>query len=328
MKVGAKATREAVFSVCNDLMMRGQIPSVRDILKITRGSLSTISPLRDEWWKSIVSQYKDGQLITGLPPDVSQHLVNVWNLASGYAKDALQVERLTLESKSLADAARVEAAEARAAAAVNALAEAQAEARRSLRSHSEATDLLRERASEHQGVVTVLTERIATLDAQTLANEEAHSAELRRIETSHSAEVERFDSERKRLMLQLDIQRQDISRLTASNSKSESHASELAARLAEYVARLSALEDELTAARAQAIESTLREQHSQSSLAAALAARDALSAKLLAKESLLVTQAEMMTAQTRSSELVAAAFTELKKLISDSKSNKRSSTAK
>ena len=328
MKSGAKATREAVFAVCNELMMAGKVPTVRDILKATKGSLSTITPLRDEWWKSIVGQFKDGKLISGLPADVSQQLVNVWNLAAGYANDALLSERLALESKSLADAALVLAAQARAERAVEALVDAQAEASRALAAHSEATNLLRERAAEHQGVVAVLTDRIATIDAQSRSIEDAHASELRRIEAAHSAEFERFDSERKRLMIQLDTQRQDITRLSGSNAKHEARADELSARLAEDAARLSSLEDVAVQARSEAAEALRREQGTQSALAALSLERDGLQAQLQAKESLLVTQAEMMTAQTRSSEVVAAAFDELKTLISDSKSSKRSSAAK
>lgn len=285
MKTGAKATREAVFAACTSLAMSGVIPTVRDVLKVTGGSLSTITPLRDEWWASIVSKLREGETVKGVPAAVSELFVGLWKASTAHAQHALDADRAamrrTVEEASQATAAALadaQAANQRAATADAALAAAVA-------AKAQADHLAAQVAAEHQAVVATLSSQ---LDGRT--------AELRAATEGRTADAARWDDERKRLLVQVDGQRQEASRAQALVSKLEPQLAEARTRTAADAVRLEQLERELASAVQEAQRARAAELAAASQAADAITQRESLAAELRTKDALLQSQREALLA--------------------------------
>ena len=200
--------------------MRGSIPTVREILKITHGSLTTIGPLRDEWWQSIAKQYRDGRFIDTLPSDVASQFLSVWQLARAHADADMDLERARLAAKAESDARLIESAVQLAGHDRQALADARDELRQARSSNGESGTNSKERGLGGESVVTALTNQLELLNIQSLVTGQAHAAER-----------QRFEEERTRLIQELDERRRDLTTLRTLNTEYLGRIAELMAEI-------------------------------------------------------------------------------------------------
>lgn len=111
-----KATASSIAAAAERLIAQGKYPSAKEIAAITGGSLSTITPLRDEWWARFCTQYRTGRFLPGMPEAVSDLLRDVWNKASDLAFTQYLNDRSDFEARLEAAAAREATAHAQAQA--------------------------------------------------------------------------------------------------------------------------------------------------------------------------------------------------------------------
>lgn len=308
MKAGTKATREAVFAACEEMMARGQLPALREIVKKTGGSLSTITPHRDAWWLSIVRERSSARGIKGLPDDVSALLVSVWDRATSAAHELLAGFRSEQQARADEFAAKAATAEARAIVAAETASQATADADAARREAARATEMLEQRGAEHAAVVSTLTHQIEGLGNQ--------SADLR---AAHAEEVERWVEERKRLMVQLDAERQEVALAAtgtaAATRKHEKALEEALTRLAQEAARAAALAEANATLRVDLASSQARE-HALGDLRLALEAETRnLREQLASRDALLQSQAQAMSEQSLASRTLATSVEQVRKLM-------------
>ncbi|MBK6616073.1 DNA-binding protein [Ottowia sp.] len=322
MKAGTKATRDAVFAACDEMMALGQLPALREIVKKTGGSLSTITPHRDEWWASIVRERSSAKGIKGLPDDVSALLVSVWERATNAAHELLKGFRIEQLARAEEFAAKAVAAEGRAVLADKTAAQATADADAARREAARVTEMLEQRGAEHAAVVSTLTHQIEVLGTQ--------SADLR---AAHAEEVERWVDERKRLMLQLDAQRQEVAlaatATAAATRKHEKALEEALTRLAQESARAATLAETNATLRVDLASSQARE-HALGDLRGALEAETRnLREQVASRDALLESQAHAMSEQSTASRTLASSVDEVRKLMQPGKrpTRKRESSA-
>jgi hypothetical protein len=301
----ALATRETVFKACDELLLSGQYPSARSVVAITKGSLSTVGPLRDEWWRHLAASYRDTKFLKGVPAEISDFLTGVWTAACNHAAKRFDTQASQMAGE-LADARQAhEQAVQRAAAAEAALVrEKDQSAQLSDRvaqlqaSLGRATAELSEAIEAHRLELSAL----AQSHSDKLASSEAARAELSRV---HAEEIVRREEERRRLMLQVDASRQETIRMSeASLAASAQH--ELAVQAAtQRLDQSSAHNRELTVAlssgRAESASIASQLAASQVHASQLLADRDALATQLQAAQSLIQSQAKVISDQVQAS---------------------------
>lgn len=316
----AKATRESVFKACDQLMASGQYPSARNIVAITRGSLSTIGPLRDEWAREFAAIYRDARFLKGIPRDVSELLTSLWESACSKSDQHHQAEskqlRTTIEQlhSALADAQATSASlEQRLQIADEASASLHA-ANRQLHERI-ASD-----TSAHQTAIQRFEESVRAASAEHAAKIDALQAQASEASARYAQEISQSAEERRRLMLQVDSSRQDLARLASASdsarAKHEAAVETLTARADQQSARADQVTSELADARAKL--ATLQTQLlSAQALAQSNAAhRDALAVQLLAKDNLLDSQSRQLDQQLESNRSLAESVQQLQKLLS------------
>jgi len=316
----AKATRESVFKACDQLMASGQYPSARNIVAITRGSLSTIGPLRDEWAREFASIYRDARFLKGIPPDVSELLTSLWESACSKSDEHHQVESKQLHAaieqlrSALSDAqATSSALEHRLQVADQALSSAQA-ANRQLH------DRISSETSEHQAAVHRFEEAFRAAAAEHASKVTALQAQAAEATTAHAQEIAQAADERRRLMLQLDSARQDLSRMAsesaAARAKHEAAIDGLTTRADLQASRADQAVAELSQTRASI--ATLQAQlRAAESLAQSHAAqRDEVSSQLRAKDELIEAQSRQLGQQLESNRSLVESVDHLRRLLS------------
>lgn len=118
MAVGVPETD--VFAAADTVLARGERPTVERVrLELGRGSPARVGALLDQWWDGLAQRLRGETRLPGLPAEVAQAFVAVWQqatlLADGVAEQALAERRALLEDEQLRVAAVEE--EARRAAA-------------------------------------------------------------------------------------------------------------------------------------------------------------------------------------------------------------------
>ncbi len=301
----ALATRETVFKACDELLLSGQYPSARSVVAITKGSLSTVGPLRDEWWRQLAVSYRDSKFLKGVPPNISDFLTGVWAAACEHASRRFDADAAELKTE-LADA---RAAHDQAAERASGF-EAQ------LAREKEQSSLLAERLARleaahdqlsrlHAGTVDAHRAElvsIAQLHADKIAAAQASAADAAR---SHAEATARHEDERRRLMLQVDSSRQESIRVSeaslAAAAQHEAAAHAASQRLDQMATQNRDLSSALAAARAEASALAAQLAAAQAHAAQVVAERDALVSRVQAAEALLESQAKVISDQVQAS---------------------------
>ena len=301
----ALATRESVFKACDDLLSKGEYPSARSVVARTKGSLSTVGPLRDEWWAQLSNTYRAGKFLEGVPPDISVFLIGVWKAACEHASRCFEAESATFK-QSLEDARLAHEKEvARVFEAESALSRERHQTRH-----------LEDRVAELESSHAILsTQHAASIDAHRLelaALVQTHADKLAAVQASaadtsraHAEEIARYEEERRRLMLQVDVSRQESIRVSeASLSAAAQHQAAIQAsaqRLDQLSTHNHEMSASLAASRVEASSLAAQLAAAQSHAAQLGVERDTLNSRLQAAEALLESQAKTISDQVQAS---------------------------
>jgi chromosome segregation ATPase len=316
----ALATRETVFKACDELLLSGQYPSARSVVAITKGSLSTVGPLRDEWWRQLAASYRDTKFLKGVPAEISEFLTGVWTSACDHAANRFDAQAAQLEAQ-LADARQAhEQAVQRAS---------DAEAALTLEKSQSA--LLSDRVAQLKiGLGQAATQLADTREAHRLElasltrshADKLSAAEAARADASraHAEEIVRRDEERRRLMLQIDASRQETIRVSeASLAAAAQHELAVQAatqRLDQAASQIRELSTTLAAARAESASIASQLAASQVHASQLLADREALATQLQAAQALIQSQAKVISDQVQASREMGETLSGFQALLS------------
>jgi DNA repair exonuclease SbcCD ATPase subunit len=116
-----------VFAAADAVLARGERPTVERVrLELGRGSPARVGGLLDQWWARLAERLSGETRLPGLPGEVAQAFVAVWqqaiHLAQGVAEQALSEQRQVLDAErervaAVEDLARKDAAQYRQQAA-------------------------------------------------------------------------------------------------------------------------------------------------------------------------------------------------------------------
>ncbi|WP_110949222.1 DNA-binding protein [Pseudomonas bohemica] len=128
-----------VFAAADAVLARGERPTVERVrLELGRGSPARVGGLLDQWWEQLAGRLRGETRLPGLPAEVAQAFVAIWQqatvLAQGLVEQSLAGQRQILEEErahaaGIEDAARQDVAQYRHQAAA-ALTEQQGAERR------------------------------------------------------------------------------------------------------------------------------------------------------------------------------------------------------
>lgn len=100
-----------VFAAANAVLARGERPTVERVrLELGRGSPARVGALLDQWWEQLAGRLRGERRLPGLPTEVAQAFVAIWQQATTLAQ-GLADEREALGA--LEARARLEVAQAR-----------------------------------------------------------------------------------------------------------------------------------------------------------------------------------------------------------------------
>ncbi|MEF9671869.1 DNA-binding protein [Pseudomonas sp. PCH446] len=102
MAVGVPETD--VFAAADAVLARGERPTVERVrLELGRGSPARVGALLDQWWEQLAGRLRGEARLPGLPSEVAQAFVAVWQqatqLALGVAEQTLAEQRQVLASE-------------------------------------------------------------------------------------------------------------------------------------------------------------------------------------------------------------------------------------
>lgn len=320
----ARATRESVFAACDELLLLGQYPSARAVVAKTKGSLSTVGPLRDEWWRLLAENYRETKYLKGMSREVSDFLTGVWTTASSLAAKAFdeQAARLT---QALAER------EAELVAARASMVSTQADLHRSHESVATLSDQVSQlqaaasrQASEYAAEIAVLRDQLRAAheaNARQAADAQAAATEAsRRLADAAETAAE----ERRRLLVQVDTARQETVRLAeAASAAATRHAAaldSLNARLDAATLAADHASRDATASRAEAAALTARLAASEQANVSIRAERDSLAARLATSEATVAAQGDLLSVQAAASHALNGTLDSLKRLLESERS--------
>lgn len=112
-----------VFAAADAVLARGERPTVERVrLELGRGSPARVGALLDQWWEQLAGRLRGETRLPGLPAEVAQSCVAIWQqatlMAQGVAEQALEVQRQVLAEErealgALEARARLDVAQAR-----------------------------------------------------------------------------------------------------------------------------------------------------------------------------------------------------------------------
>ncbi|MBS7562494.1 DNA-binding protein [Pseudomonas sp. RC4D1] len=112
-----------VFAAADTVLARGERPTVERVrLELGRGSPARVGALLDQWWEQLAGRLRGETRLPGLPAEVAQAFVAIWQqatiLAQGAAEQALAGQRQVLAEErealaALEARARLDVAQAR-----------------------------------------------------------------------------------------------------------------------------------------------------------------------------------------------------------------------
>ncbi|AZC76054.1 diguanylate cyclase/phosphodiesterase [Pseudomonas chlororaphis subsp. piscium] len=90
-----------VFAAADAVLARGERPTVERVrLELGRGSPARVGALLDQWWEQLAGRLRGETRLPGLPTEVAQAFVAIWQqatlLAQGVAEQALAAQRQVL----------------------------------------------------------------------------------------------------------------------------------------------------------------------------------------------------------------------------------------
>ncbi|HBN9703327.1 TPA: DNA-binding protein [Pseudomonas aeruginosa] len=223
MAVGVPETD--VFAAADAVLARGERPTVERVrLELGRGSPARVGALLDQWWDQLAQRLRGETRLPGLPTEVAQAFVAVWQqailLAQGVAEQGLSEQRAVLDAERLRVAAVEEDARQAAAQARQQVTAAQAAQYMAETRLADLERLLEQQQAqlhEWQERSAVLSEerRVALQEANTLRQalqgvqqqlsqeREATAVYVRGVEDRSHQEVDRAREEGKAIAVQL-----------------------------------------------------------------------------------------------------------------------------
>jgi chromosome segregation ATPase len=112
-----------VFAAADAVLARGERPTVERVrLELGRGSPARVGALLDQWWEQLAGRLRGETRLPGLPAEVAQAFVAIWQqatlMAQGVAEKALDAQRQVLVEErealgALEALARLDVAQAR-----------------------------------------------------------------------------------------------------------------------------------------------------------------------------------------------------------------------
>lgn len=93
-----------VFAAADAVLARGERPTVERVrLELGRGSPARVGALLDQWWEQLASRLRGEARLPGLPAEVAQAFVAIWQqatvLAQGVVEQSLGAQRQVLEAE-------------------------------------------------------------------------------------------------------------------------------------------------------------------------------------------------------------------------------------
>ncbi|WP_047602785.1 DNA-binding protein [Pseudomonas putida] len=90
-----------VFAAADAVLARGERPTVERVrLELGRGSPARVGALLDQWWEQLAGRLRGETRLPGLPAEVAQAFVAIWQqatlMAQGVAEQALDAQRQVL----------------------------------------------------------------------------------------------------------------------------------------------------------------------------------------------------------------------------------------
>lgn len=193
-----------VFAAADAVLARGERPTVERVrLELGRGSPARVGALLDQWWEQLAGRLRGETRLPGLPAEVAQAFVAIWQqatlMAQGLAEQALAAQRQVLEGEREQLAAeqaqlRLEAARARQQAAEAIAARQASETRLGdlellLAQRLAQIDDLRQQREQQGSQLEEARQDAATLRQQ-LQDSQAQAVQLRLEQERYTQEVE------------------------------------------------------------------------------------------------------------------------------------------
>lgn len=93
-----------VFAAADAVLARGERPTVERVrLALGRGSPARVGALLDQWWEQLASRLRSETRLPGLPAEVAQAFVAIWQqattLAEAVVEQSMDVQRQVLEAE-------------------------------------------------------------------------------------------------------------------------------------------------------------------------------------------------------------------------------------
>src|SRR5450830_1294542 len=90
-----------VFAAADAVLARGERPTVERVrLELGRGSPARVGGLLDQWWEQLAERLRGETRLPGLPAELAQAFVVIWQqattLAQGVLEQSLESQRQVL----------------------------------------------------------------------------------------------------------------------------------------------------------------------------------------------------------------------------------------
>lgn len=81
-----------VFAAADAVLARGERPTVERVrLELGRGSPARVGSLLDQWWETLAARLRGETRLPGLPTEVAQAFVNLWQQATTVAQGVIEL---------------------------------------------------------------------------------------------------------------------------------------------------------------------------------------------------------------------------------------------
>lgn len=279
-------TRDLVNQAATALLSNGTKPTVSNVLAlIGKGSATTINSALNGWWQDLGKRVSGLHRHSALPDHVAEQANVLWLVALKEAEGALAIYRQEVDGK----ITEIQSGVAKAQADLQAAEEARQSALAELDAANATIDGLERTISAEVAHKNSLSNEVASLhemlggvrqDAEKARQEAAAEMEKAREEYQKQLSLaqERFESVQKKMLIEIDNERQAAAALRQDfdlEKRSLKADAELAGermrqRAAETAARLSALSSDVARLEGQLAEVTVQRDHLNSLLASAV----------------------------------------------------------
>lgn len=294
-----------VFAAADAVLARGERPTVERVrLELGRGSPARVGALLDQWWERLAERLRGETRLPGLPAEVAQAFVAIWQqattLAQGVVEHSLaaQREQLTAEYERVAEVeeqARRDAAQARRQVAEAETARGNAETRladleKLLAQRQEQIDDLQHQRVELQGARSELQADLAALQ-QALREQQQQAEHNRLAQESYVRGVE------ERSHREVDRAREDLKARSLEAREQHKQLEALQKRLEHVQGALGEAQLQAAAREARSALAVEQGEHARQQLEAQLQAAQAGQASALQTAAAQQARAETLDAQ-------------------------------